>query len=204
MDAGGVAVVGAVAAVIGGLIGAGGAVAAAAVTGRSQLKTGVDQMQREARRAVYLRALATLNEASRTHGEVMEEFLRSLHGTSIENSIDTQTGQQWIDRCMHTIRSDEWRDIHALILLEGPPAVSSQSAECRDALREHNVLLLGYIARASGARAPWRLLGNHSTDPMEIDAEIVGAFDRYRLHLLNFIETARSGMYKTKKPPRDR
>ncbi len=72
MDAGGVALVGAAAGLLGAAIGAGGAIGTAVITSRRQARSGHEQWRRQVRRDAYVTFLAAIQEAL-THAAAFHE-----------------------------------------------------------------------------------------------------------------------------------
>ncbi|MFB7410971.1 hypothetical protein ACFCZ2_27700 [Streptomyces sp. NPDC056202] len=72
MDAGGVALVGAIAAVLGAAVGAGGAIVSASITSRKQALSQHAQWRREVRREAYTAFLSHSFKEQRVHEEVLE------------------------------------------------------------------------------------------------------------------------------------
>ncbi|MFE7077206.1 hypothetical protein ACFU96_44685 [Streptomyces sp. NPDC057620] len=84
MDAGSVAIVGAVAALLGAAIGAGGAIAAATVAGRTQIRGQHAQWQRETRRDAYIEFV----HASRTLLDAVMQFHGNQEAALADGSQD--------------------------------------------------------------------------------------------------------------------
>lgn len=114
MEAGEIALVGAVAGVVASIVGAGGAVVAARLTGGYQSRSQHAHWRRQVRRdayAAFLESVAQFNEWKRSYRE------RILRGEAMPEGSD--------DRLRELIRSIEGALF--IVELEGPPAVAARA-----------------------------------------------------------------------------
>ncbi|MFB9461097.1 hypothetical protein [Streptomyces antimycoticus] len=122
MDAGGVAVVGAVAAVAGALAGAAGAIGAAFVSAKGQRVANATQLRRESRRACYV---ALIELASAVTGEIEKYSQRSLGHFDIENgaTLDLETVRAYRVELGDLLNQATFAKVKAAIMVEGPAVV---------------------------------------------------------------------------------
>ncbi|MEU0248304.1 hypothetical protein ABZ192_29045 [Streptomyces sp. NPDC006235] len=170
MDAGGVALVGAVAAVVGAAVGAGGAIGSAIVSGRKQATTQHQHWRRQIRRDAYvsfLGCIAPFQEIWRANRE--RDLLRE----------DLPTGHA--DRLRGLVRD---LDKAALVIeLEGPPSVARSARAVERCLAEWQASTAVEALRAMRGAAPRTDLP--SSDEM---------YDRANAAIEQFKEAARSAM----------
>lgn len=135
---------GAVAALLGAAIGAGGAVGSAAVTGRHQARTQHDQWRRQARRDAYATFMNATAECF-SSADVVADLLR-------RSPSDIEGTRRAIDTARASIAT--LQKAGTVILLEGPEHVAKAGAET---VRELHVWL-DALERAS------RTAGSESAD----------------------------------------
>lgn len=187
MDAG---LAGLIGAAIGGLLGAGGAISAAAISGNRQFRSNVAQMQREARRAAYIRAVAVLGERLHVFDQVADDFRRSLRQP---DRLDPSIGGTWIDQCNQAHENAEWRHVQAAVQLEGPLGVAQALEECRIAQAAYRFRLIGCIAVRTGAHYPYEIDGDMENS--SIYKYLDSARDQSESALEQFMRAANEAMY---------
>lgn len=187
MDAG---LAGLLGAAIGGLLGAGGAISAAAVSGSRQFRSNVAQMQREARRTAYIRAVAVLGERLHAFDQVAQDFTKSLRQP---DGLDPAAGGTWIEQCNQAHEGAEWRNVQAAVQLEGPAGIARALEECRAAQAAYYFRLVGCIAARTGAHYPYEIDGD--MDNSSIYKYLDSARDGSESALEQFMRTANEAMY---------
>lgn len=187
MDAG---LAGLIGAAIGGLLGAGGAISAAAISGSRQFRSNVAQRQREARRAAYIRAVAVLGERLHAFDQVAEDFRKSLRQP---DCLNPAIGGAWIEQCNQAHESAEWRHVQAAVQLEGPVGIARALEECRVAQATYHFRLVACIAVQTGAHYTYEVDGD--MDMSSIYEYLDSARDRSECAMDQFMRAANEAMY---------
>ncbi|MFB7370328.1 hypothetical protein ACFC0D_10845 [Streptomyces sp. NPDC056222] len=141
MNAGEIALVGAVAGIVASIVGAGGAVAAARLTGRHQARSQHAHWRRQVRRdayAAFLDSVAQSNELRRSHRE------RTLLGQ------DAPTGTA--DSLRELIRRTE-KSLF-IVELEGPAAVAVEAANVMRSIADWQASVIVSELRAARSAPP--------------------------------------------------
>ncbi|WAL93960.1 hypothetical protein [Streptomyces sp. Je 1-369] len=136
MDAGDVALVGAVAAVLGAAVGAGGAVGAAAVTGRKQAQSQHNHWRRQVRRDAYAAHLVAVSAAI----SALDSAQKCYAGAASAASADLQQALNVVDEHLVTARSSG-----VVIFLEGPQFVASAASNIVQELYKWSWRLAGKL-----------------------------------------------------------
>lgn len=141
MDAGGVALVGAIAAVVGAAVGAGGAIGAAAVTGRQQARAQHFQWRRQVRRDAYAAFL--------THAGEVTASLRSVQSGKFSGSPDPSAARRaTLDRADSAVLAMQKAGM--VVVLEGPLTVSRAASSLTKALLKYRTA----VAETASGQSP--------------------------------------------------
>jgi hypothetical protein len=136
MDAGGVALIGAIAAVLGAAVGAGGAIGAAAVSGRKHAAAQLDHWRRQLRREAYANLLS-------------QALSKRSQISSVETALIRGAREHASSALIPAGQLDALHEALTIVSLEGPEEASQAALELVTAFSGQVGLLL--IAEQSGA-----------------------------------------------------
>lgn len=145
MDAGGVALVGAVAAVVGAALGAGGAIRAAQLTGRFQAKTQHVHWRRQVRRDAYAAFMAAASREKDALRSIETRLWTGVPAADVHSALtDLASGGADLDSASAVVR------------IEGPEDLGWQAVEIHGARNKYLVALLHETGHplASGHQQP--------------------------------------------------
>jgi hypothetical protein len=193
MDAG---LAGLIGAALGGVLGAGGAVAAAAVTGRGQLRANLGQMQREARRAVYLPVLAEFTSAMKAIDQIWLDFT-SAYDEDATPPIPPETCEELINR-IGSLYHEGPTDTYTAMRLEGPPSLYDKYLECDSAEAAWATTLRDSITALGRYRDGLFRISLFRPSSMEEAIEEIGVQRlTFGIHLDQFTAMAHDAMYRS-------
>ncbi|MGA5068085.1 hypothetical protein ACPB9E_30645 [Streptomyces exfoliatus] len=136
MDAGGVALVGAIAAVLGAAVGAGGAIGAAAVSGRRQAAAQHDHWRRQLRRDAYANLLS-------------QALAKRSQISAVETALLRGDREQASSALIPAVKLDALHEALTIVSLEGPETAFQAALELVTAFSGQVGLLL--VAEQSDA-----------------------------------------------------
>ncbi|WP_217545424.1 hypothetical protein [Streptomyces sp. GbtcB6] len=193
MDAG---LAGLIGAAIGGVLGAGGAVAAAAVTGRGQLRANLGQMQRTARRAVYLPALAEYTDIMKKVDQIWADFV-SYYDEDTTPPVAHETSEDLINRISELFHEGP-TDTYTAMRLEGPPGVYEQYLQCDAAVGDLlSTLRDSIVTLGRYSDGTFRLI-NFRPSNMDESVEEIGVRRlNFGMQLDRFTVMAHDAMYRS-------
>ncbi|WP_406337366.1 hypothetical protein [Streptomyces sp. NBC_00649] len=182
MDAGEVALVGAVATVLGGLVGTLGAVLGAGLQRGGELRSGIIHMQRQSRRESYTMAVQSLT-AARALAEKTAKAVFSWEITD-ERRIELCDACQAI-----SIADVPFADVHALVVFEGPHEVIEALNVWRHATRD------AVDSARHTLSTTWNRPGNERMRAIQVTYD---RLDRVKEAERAFMQAARRATYKTR------
>jgi hypothetical protein len=160
MSAGEIALVGAVAGIVASVVGAGGAVMAARLTGRHQSRSQHAQWRRQVRRDAYvtfLESVAQFNELGRTY-----RAWTSLGRTMPEGTAEKL--HEFVCRIEKALFAVE---------LEGPSEVAAQANTVRRSITDWHVSVVVSELRAVQGVPPWDAVPNADALYRQVDESVV-------------------------------
>ncbi|MGX1303305.1 hypothetical protein RKD35_004793 [Streptomyces albogriseolus] len=187
MDAGGVAIVGAVAAVAGALAGAAGAIGAAFVSAKEQRVANVAQARQDSRRACYV---ALIELASAVTGEIEKIAQRSLGLFHTEHGppLNVETVREYRVALEELLNQTTFAEVKAAIMIEGPSAVVDACEAYTTAIWKYRGRLYHLLIRLEVDGRSESLWGQYQSIQSQLSH--VGTTKK------QFAEAARLGIYE--------
>lgn len=170
--------------------------AAAAVAGRGQLRANLGQMQRTARRAVYLPALAEYIDIMKKFDRIWADFVSS-YDEDTTPPVTHETSEDLISRIGELFHEGP-SDTYTAMRLEGPTSVYEQYMQCDAAVGDLLIALRDSIVTlGSYSDGTFRLINFRPSNMDEAMEDIGVRRLTFGMQLDHFTSMAHDAMYRS-------